>query len=714
MAAVLNSRVFILAPLGRDAAIARALLQEAGIGSEICADFSAFEGALGDDTCFCVVTEEALRSVDLSIVAAHVREQPAWSDLPFIILTHRGGEADRNSERLSELLGNVTFLERPFRPTTFVSVARTALKGRQRQYEARTRIEQLHEGEERLRTALLAGHLGSWELDVASRTLTASATCKALFGRAADEPFSYDDLIASIHPDDSERMQEAVRISIDRGIDCAIEYRNVWRDRTVHWAEIRARLVRDRTTGNSRLVGVSADITERKAAEYGLKRLNETLEERVAERTAELNRAHTAVLAQIAQRQHTEELLRQSQKMDTIGQLTGGIAHDFNNLLMAVLGNLTLLRKQPSNDARTLRLIEGALQGAERGAALTQRLLAFARRQELNLEPRSLVDLVRGMNDLIERSAGSQVELAFDLPETLPLALVDANQFELALLNLVVNARDAMPNGGLLTIKVDSTQVGAGGELSTGAYVRLTVSDNGQGMDAETLRKATEPFFSTKGVGKGTGLGLSMIQGLASQMNGTLRLKSQLGQGATAELWIPVTTVHAVKQTTAAPEAREADDRKITVLVVDDDALIAMSTVDMLEDLGHEVVSAGSAAHALEILRNGQHVDLLITDYSMPRMNGVELAKAVSKLRPGTPILLATGYAELPTGSGVDLPRIGKPYQQDQLAAEITKVLGSEDKRLCDGVRAGGNQAYGVGLDRPPVRPALACRDPGP
>jgi CheY-like chemotaxis protein/two-component sensor histidine kinase len=381
---------------------------------------------------------------------------------------------------------------------------------------------------------------------------------------------------------------------------------------------------------------------------------------------------------------------------------------------MAVLGNLALLRKQPSNDARTLRLIEGALQGAQRGAALTQRLLAFARRQELNLEPRSLVDLVRGMNDLIERSAGSQVELAFDLPETLPLALVDANQFELALLNLVVNARDAMPNGGLLTIKVDSTEVGAGGELSTGAYVRLTVSDNGQGMDAETLRKATEPFFSTKGVGKGTGLGLSMIQGLASQMNGMLRLKSQLGQGTTAELWIPVTTVHVVKQTAAAPEPREADDRKITVLVVDDDALIAMSTVDMLEDLGHEVVSAGSAAHALEILRNGQHVDLLITDYSMPRMNGVELAKAVSKLRPGTPILLATGYAELPTGSGVDLPRIGKPYQQDRLAAEITKALGSEDKRLRDGARARGKQADGVGLDKSTMRPALVCRDHGP
>jgi CheY-like chemotaxis protein len=236
-----------------------------------------------------------------------------------------------------------------------------------------------------------------------------------------------------------------------------------------------------------------------------------------------------------------------------------------------------------------------------------------------------------------------------------------------------------MPNGGILTIKLDRTQASAGDELPPGPYVRLTVTDNGEGMDAETVRKATEPFFSTKGLGKGTGLGLSMIHGLANQMNGALRLKSELGQGTTAELWLPVTAVAAdIRQTQDVPRVKDADEHSITVLVVDDDALIAMSTVEMLEDLGHEAVNGGSPARALEILKNGQHVDLLITDYSMPRMNGVELAKAVRELRPGLPILLASGYAELPSPSDVDLPRIGKPYQQDQLAAEITKVLGSE------------------------------------
>ena len=293
MTAVPNSslgRVLVLAPQGRDAGIARALLKEAGIISEICLDLPALERALGDDTCFAVVTEEALRSADLRILGSRVNAQPTWSDLPFIILTQRGGDADRKSGavRLSDVLGNVTFLERPFHPTTFISVARTALKGRQRQYEARGRIELLHEGEERLRTALLAGRLGSWELDIAAGTLTASATFKALFGRTADEHFSYEDLIASVYSEDRKRMQEAVRISIEMGTDYATEYRNVWPDESIHWAETRASHVRDGTTGKSRLVGVSSDITERKSAEEALKRLNETLEERVAERTAEL------------------------------------------------------------------------------------------------------------------------------------------------------------------------------------------------------------------------------------------------------------------------------------------------------------------------------------------------------------------------------------------------------------------------------------------
>jgi PAS domain S-box-containing protein len=672
------SRALVFAPQGRDAALACALLREVGIDSEAYPTLTAFEQAIGEQTSFAVVTEEAIRSADLRTLAAWVNGQPEWSDLPFIILTQHRSGIDRNSSaaRLSEVLGNVTFLERPFHPTTYISVASTALKGRRRQYEARARIDELREGDDRLRTALQAGHLGTWELDISTHELITSAACKSIFGRAASDPFPYEALVASIHPDDQRRMQEAVRASIEKGNDYAIEYRNIWPDGSLHWADIRARFVRDATTGNARLVGVTSDSTDRKMTEGRLRRLAETLEERVAERTDELNQAHEKVVAEIKQREQTEELLRQSQKMDMIGQLTGGVAHDFNNLLMAVIGNLDLLRKHHSNDSRSQRLIDGALQGAQRGAALTQRLLAFARRQELKLESRSLTDLVRGMIDLLERSAGPLIELSFDLSARAPLALVDANQFELALLNLVVNARDAMLEGGLLKIKVDNAEEVSGSELPSGHYVRLSVSDTGHGMEPETLQRATEPFFSTKGPGKGTGLGLSMIHGLANQMSGALRLRSKVGVGTTAELWIPLSTMPAhVEPADARRPTRRTNTPKLTVLVVDDDVLIAMSTADMLEDLGHEVLEAYSGARALEILRESRRVDLMITDYSMPKMNGVELARAARELLPNLPIILATGYAELPSGAKIDVLRIGKPYQQQDLEEIIVAAL---------------------------------------
>ena len=655
------------------------LLEGAGIASAICDNAAALQNAIADETGFIMVTEEALRTADLRDLAGRLGEQPSWSDLPFIVLTRRaeGRENDPFLANLSETLGNITFLERPFHPTTFVSVARTALKGRTRQYEARARIEELHESEERLRTALAAGRLGSWELDLATGEITASATYKALFGRRPDEALTYADVIANIHVDDRERMEAALRTTLEAGSDYIVDARIVVPGNGIRWAEIRARLVHMGGHIPSRLVGVSSDVTDRRLAEADLRHLNETLEERVAERTADLQRAHASVLAQIEQRERAEEQLRQVQKIEMIGQLTGGVAHDFNNLLMVIIGNLNLLRKRIPDDPKLTRLIDGALLGAERGAVLTQRLLAFARRQDLQVQPKSLIELVRGMTDLLERSVGKQIELKIELPASVPLALVDANQIELALLNLVVNARDAMPEGGALTIKVDELTASPEMGLPAGPYVRLTVADSGCGMDADTLRRATEPFFSTKEVGKGTGLGLSMIHGLAVQLNGALRLASEAGHGTTAELLLPATS--AVAETTQHPEAdtgaaSEAAAR-MTILVVDDDPLVAMSTADMLEDLGHDVIATQSGPEALAVLQNGRPIDLLITDFSMPQMTGLQLAKAARETRPDLPILLATGYAELPSGADIDLPRVGKPYLQEQLAAEISKLV---------------------------------------
>ena len=670
---VINGVVLVLAPQGRDAAVAAGLLTEVGLRSSICQDVRALEAALDNEVLFAVITEEAVRAADLRPLASYLAGQPPWSDLPVIVLTRRGGIPDQSpaAARLSDVLGNVTFLERPFHPTTFHSVARAAKKGRQRQFDARTLIDELHEGEASLRTALIAGRLGSWELDLASNVLTATASCKALFGREPQEALTYEDLVQTVHPDDRARMQQAVRVAIETGSDYAVEYRVLWPDGTVRWAEFRARLVK--AGEKLRLVGVSSDVTERRKSEEEMRRLNETLEARVAERTAALKEAHAAVLAEIEQRKRTEEQLRQAQKLEMIGQLTGGVAHDFNNLLMVVLGNLQLLKKQQTLGPKAIQLLDGAVQGAERGATLTKRLLAFARRQDLHVRPTNLAKLVREMGNLIERSVGPQIDIKVTINDPLPFAMADDNQVELALLNLTVNARDAMPNGGLITIELDAVDQAQQVDLAKGRYVRVRVSDTGHGMDAHTLGKATEPFFSTKELGKGTGLGLSMIHGLAVQLNGALRLSSEVGEGTVAEILLPATSDSPDEDMPLVNPILNAA-RRATILVVDDDTLIAMSTVGMLEDLGHDVLEASSADQALGLLQSNA-VDLLITDFSMPKMNGVQLALAARDIHPNLPIILASGYAELPPNLNIELPRIAKPYSQSQLSEQIAKLM---------------------------------------
>jgi signal transduction histidine kinase len=488
-------------------------------------------------------------------------------------------------------------------------------------------------------------------------------------------------LVAAVHPDDRARRSEVVDLTIKSGKDYSIEYRNVWPDGSQHWVDVRARAVRRPDGSIKSLVGVSSDITARKIAEIerenllaqlaaertALAELTATLEQRVEQRTADL-------MKEVAAREKAQEQLRQAQKMETIGQLTGGVAHDFNNLLMAVMGNLDLLRKRLPNDPRLHRLIDGALQGAERGASLTQRLLAFARQQDLRPVPMDLRGLIQGMIDLLERSLGPRIALRLELPEGLPPARVDANQLELAVLNLAINARDAMPDGGSIDVRIAECQVSGDAALTSGRYLKLSVIDTGTGMSPEILKRAIEPFFSSKPLGKGTGLGLSMVHGLAVQLGGALQLASTVGKGTAATLMLPVAT--------AAPEAEmpaqtfQKVNRSAVILFVDDDPLIAMSTTEMLEDLGHHVIGANSGLHALDILRSEQPLDLMMTDHAMPGMTGMELAAASRQVRPSLPILLATGYAELPEGAQVDLPRLAKPYHQDQLRDRLDKLLG--------------------------------------
>ena len=528
-----SETALILAPVGRDASIAAGMLRESGIPSVICPDLDCLVCELDGDVAFVVATEEALLGRDLRGIAGWIDRQPEWSDLPFVLLTRRGGGLERNPDagRLLDTLGNVTFLERPFHPTTLSSLARAALRARRRQYDARGRLKELQDSEERLRTA------------------------------------------------------------------------------------------------------------------------NETLEARVEERTRE----HELALAK----------LHEAQKLETLGQLTGGVAHDFNNLLTPVIGNLDMLRRRLGPSDPSQRSIDAALQAASRAATLVQRLLAFARRQDLQPRSVNIGALLDGMTDLIRRSLDPAIEVRIEHPNELPPARVDPNQLELAILNLAINARDAMPRGGLLRISA---------EAAPGPFVVIRVEDNGVGMDPQTLARAVEPFFSTKGVGKGTGLGLSMVHGFAAQLGGKLDLRSKPGAGTVAEIWLTVAD--------EAPEVDEVEARPLvsainraSILLVDDEELVRVGTSDMLCDLGYEVSQASSAAEAIAMLRAGAQPDLLVTDYLMPGMNGVELVNQARSLRPEMKVLLITGYSNIAEGPGALLPRLAKPFRQADLAEHVADVL---------------------------------------
>ncbi|KIQ60398.1 MULTISPECIES: hybrid sensor histidine kinase/response regulator [Pseudomonas] len=375
--------------------------------------------------------------------------------------------------------------------------------------------------------------------------------------------------------------------------------------------------------------------------------------------------------------EQAREALFQSQKLQAIGQLTGGIAHDFNNLLTVILGNLEIVRKRMPDDPKLAQLLDNATQGALRGVSLTQRMLAFARRQKLSAESVELPVLVQGISGLLQSSMGPSIHIQTRFTEALSPVLADVNQLELAILNLATNARDAMPHGGSILIAADerlATEAGAQASLKPGRYVCLSITDEGEGMDEATLASAVEPFFTTKGVGKGTGLGLSMVHGLAEQLGGRLILESQKGVGTSAQLWLPLAdsaaSEKAVVEAQAAPTPPE-----LLVLVVDDDSLVLTSTRLLIEDLGHRVLCAHSGSQALELHERNPDIDLVITDMAMPQMDGAQLAKLLRDRQPDLPIILATGYAERLEGFASQLPRLTKPFKQIDLVQVIGQAM---------------------------------------
>lgn len=373
--------------------------------------------------------------------------------------------------------------------------------------------------------------------------------------------------------------------------------------------------------------------------------------------------------------EQAQQAFLQSQKMEAIGRLTGGVAHDFNNLLAAIVGSLDLAKRRAAAGKDITRFLDNAMQAAERGAALTQRMLAFARRQEMQLEAVDLPALVRGMADLLERTIGTDITIDTHFPLVLKPVRADASQLELAVMNLAVNARDAMPDGGRIVIAARRAQVQLQSDLAPGEYICLSITDEGEGMDEHTLAKATDPFFTTKAIGKGTGLGLSMVAGMVEQFGGKLRLKSIVGEGTTVTLWLPVAASDAVSTPPATLTNTTARSLKaMTVLAVDDDDIVLINIAEMLKDLGHTVLQASSGSQALKVLGQNR-VDLLVTDYAMAGMRGDELADAVRAGWPETPILIMSGYAELPAGTALRFHRLPKPFLQGELAAALSAVV---------------------------------------
>jgi PAS domain S-box-containing protein len=491
--------------------------------------------------------------------------------------------------------------------------------------------------------------------------LFVSQSCEKLTGYPAEAILADSSVAYAMmeDPQDVAMMAAAEQAAIaeQRPFDIQCRFRRA--DGVLRWARIISG-PRGLSDGTTVWDGIMIDVTDQKRAEEMLRDLNDTLEQRVAERAQEL------ALAQ--------EALRQAQKMEAMGQLTGGVAHDFNNLLTPIIGSLDLLHRKALGGEREQRLVEGALQSAERAKTLVQRLLAFARRQPLQPGPVDLPDLVRGMVELVASTSGPRIRIETRLDPGLPFAQADSNQLEMAILNLAVNARDAMPDGGVVTIGGSAKTVAEGevAGLAPGRYVRLSVADTGTGMDEATLARAVEPFFSTKGVGRGTGLGLSMVHGLAAQLGGALTLDSREGEGTVAALWLPVSASAPAFAAARREPDPEPPSGAGTVLLVDDEPLVRASTADMLGEMGFEVVEADSGADALALI-DLRAPDLVITDHLMPGLSGTDLALILAAERPGLPVLIVSGYAEL-DGLPGDLPRLTKPFRQADLAECIARL----------------------------------------
>ncbi|CAX21697.1 putative sensor hybrid histidine kinase with PAS/PAC motif and response regulator receiver domains [Methylorubrum extorquens DM4] len=675
-----EERVLILTPRGRDAAVIEGVLDRSGIHATVCANVAAWLTGLREGAGTALVTEEALADGDTADVFAWLDAQQPWSDFPFIVLaTRQAGRRTQSAAELLRRLGNVVLLERPINAETLTSAVVSSLRARRRQYQARQHLLERERAQEQLRLAneelerrvaertrevetahetlafaLDAAGMSSWDIDYVAGTHRRSPRFDAVFGYAGTgQSWDRETFLAHVVDEDRETAEDAFA-SVPKTGRLDLECRIRRADGAVRWIAMRGRVKSGEADRPERIAGILMDRTD----------------------------------------QHvTEEALRQAQKMEAIGQLTGGVAHDFNNLLTVIVGGLDMMLRRPDQPDRVKRLAEAAMGAARRGEQLTQQLLAFSRRQMLRPQTLNPNRLLLDFRPLAERAATGAVELAFDLDPALDPIRIDPAQFESAVLNLIVNARDALEGrGGHARIAVTSRNVRLGTAavadrgVPPGPYVVISVTDTGSGIPPDKLQRVFEPFFTTKEVGKGTGLGLSQVYGFTRSAKGFAQIESEVGKGTTVSLYFPRSTDPAGEEIGPGPVGaiplRRAGEGETVLLVEDDEQVLGMA-VESLEELRYRVIVTRNAAEALEHLHGVERIDILFSDVVMPGgMNGSQLAVEARRVRPDIKILLTSGYvANLDEGQVIgqgELPVLNKPYRRDELARSLRLVLGGE------------------------------------